>query len=101
MKRNILFLLLLLFCSAGYAQQLTQVNYSGGANFLFFAIATNQNVLIRISNEGQILEYGTEEQSLYNRNYYATKLRPFSGGVDYYGNEADSAFKGKIKSIGT
>lgn len=101
MKQSFLLLLLLPLFSNIHAQQLHQVNFSGSADFLYFAIATNQNVLIRISDDGKIVEYGTEEQSLYNKNSYASKLRPFSGRIDYYSNESDSAFKNKIKSIGT
>jgi hypothetical protein len=101
MKLNLLPAILLLLFSHTYSQQLTQVNFSGGTNFLYFAIATNQNVLVRISDEGKIVEYGTEEQSLYNRNYYAPKLRPFLGRIDYYGNESDTIFRGKIKNIGS
>jgi hypothetical protein len=90
----------LLFFSS-YSQQLSQVTYSGGTTFSWFSLSTNQNVLIRISDDGKILEYGIEEQSLYNKNYYAQKLQPYQGRIDYYSNESDSAFRGKIKSIGT
>jgi len=105
MRKNYLLLTLsaafsLLFFR-GYSQQLSQVTYAGGSTFTCFALTTNQNVLIRISDDGKILEYGIEEQSLYNKDYYAQKLQPYQGRIDYYSNESDSAFKGKIKSIGT
>ncbi len=101
MRRQILIAVLTLLFFNGYSQKLSQVTFSGGgATFSWFSLLTNQNILIRISDDGTILEYGTEEQSLYNRNYYAQKLLPYSGKVDYYGIEGDSASKGKIKSIG-
>jgi len=101
MKKNYLIIVLSFSFLGCYAQQLCQVTFSGGSGFSWFSLSTNQNVLIRISAEGKILEFGTEEQSLNNRNYFAPKLRPFEGRVDYYSNESDSAFRGKIKSIGT
>src|SRR6516164_11160879 len=75
-----------------YSQQLSQVTYSGGSTFSWFSLLTNENILIRISDDGKILEYGTEDQSLYNKDYYAQKLRPYQGRIDLYGNESDSAF---------
>ena len=102
MKKNCLILLafsILFF--RGYSQQLSQVTFSHESNFLWFSLLTNQNILIRISNDGKILEFGTEEHALYNKTYYAQKLQPYLGRVDYYEQRADSAFRGKIKSIGT
>src|SRR5262245_138990 len=101
MKKNYLLLVLLLLFFKGYTQQLRQVTFSSGSNFSWFTLSTNQNVLIRMADDGTILEFGSEEQSLYNRNYFAQKLRPFEGRVEYYPNNADLAFRGKIKSIGT
>ena len=100
MKRNYLITVCSLLFFSGYSQQLSQVTFSGGSGFSWFSLSTNQNVLIRISADGKLIEFGTEEQSLNNRNYFAPKLLPYTGRVDYYSNESDSAFKGKIKSIG-
>lgn len=101
MKKNYLITVLLLSFFGGHSQQLRQVTFSNGSGLSWFSLATNQNVLIRISPDGNILEFGTEEQSLNNRNYFAPKLRPYEGRVDYYPNNSDSAFRGKIRSIGT
>ncbi|HVX24765.1 MAG TPA: hypothetical protein VHB70_00380 [Parafilimonas sp.] len=84
-----------------YAQQLSQVTFSQASDFAWFSILTNQNILIRISDDGKILEYGTEEASLYNRNYFAPKLLPYQGVVLYYQHDPDSILNGKIKNIGT
>lgn len=92
-------LLLLLGCSI-YSQQLSQVSFSGGSRLSYISFITDQDVLIRISEEGKILEWGIEVQAQ-RYNYYAPKLQPYIGRVDYYGPEADSVFRGKIKSIGT
>lgn len=90
----------LLISLGSYAQELNQVTFAGGANFTHFAFLTDREVLIRISDDGRILDYGIEVMS--NRyNYYAPKLQPYLGRVDYYGPEADSVSRGKIKSIGT
>jgi hypothetical protein len=92
-----LFVLLLTFAS--YAQQLGQVSFSQGGALSHFAIVTDQGFLIRIAPDGKILEWGTEVMADWG-NYYAPSLQPFMGRVEYYGPEADSIFKGKVKSIG-
>ena len=86
---------------AAGAQQLAQVNFSGASHFSYFSFVTDRNILIRISDDGRILEFGTEEQSLRNSNYYSPNLQPYPGRVAFYGPESDSAARGKVKSIGS
>jgi hypothetical protein len=100
---KILFAILLIFGTTEvlFSQELSQVTLRGGKDFNHFGIVIDRNILLRISKEGKILEYGMEEQSLRNPNYYASTLQPYIGRVDHYGNETDSLIRGKIKSIGT
>lgn len=91
----------LLFSIWTYSQQLSQVTFSGGATLSYFTFITDQDVLIRISEDGKLMEWGTELRSERNNNYYAPRLQPFPGRVDYYGTEADTVIRGKVKSIGT
>jgi len=101
MKTNYLIIAFSLLFFSGYSQRLNQVAFSQGSGFLWFSLLTNQSVLIRISDDGKILESGMEERSRYNKDYFTEKLQPFLGKIDYYGKESDSAFTGKIKNIGT
>lgn len=91
---------LLIFATCAYSQELSQIAFSGGANLSSLTIRTDQDALIRISIEGKVIEWGIEVQSL-RYNYYAPKLQPYMGRVTYYGPEADSVTRGKVKSIGT
>lgn len=100
MRRFFLAIPLVLCTGAGFSQKLGQVTFSGASNLSYFSVLTDQGVLIRISGEGQLLEWGTELLS-YRADSYAPRLQPFQGRVDYYGPEADSAYQGKVKSIGT
>jgi hypothetical protein len=91
-----------LFLAAGtYSQELNQVTFSGGTKLSYLSLLTDRIVLIRISEDGKILEWGLEEQSFRNNNYYAPKLQPYLGRVEYYGPEADSVSRGKVKSVGS
>src|SRR4051794_39058707 len=101
MRKDYLIIVLSLLCFRSFSQQLKQVSFSQSFSLSWFTLSTNQNVLIRISDEGKILESGTEEHSLYNANYFAQKLIPYNGRIDYYTQGTDSTLNGKIRSIGT
>lgn len=94
-------LLFLFNVSNIYAQELAQVTISGGTQFSHFSLLTDREVLIRISDDGKILEWGIEIQSSRINDYYAPRLQPYPGRVEYYGPEADSVERGKVRSIGS
>lgn len=83
-----------------FSQKLSQLTFSGGTTLTYITFVTDQNILLRVTDDGKLLEWGTELLSE-RGNYYNPKLQPYLGRIEYYGPESDSAFKGKIKSIGT
>lgn len=99
MKKFFVPLFILVFSTCVYGQRLGQVSFLNGANLSYFSIQNDQGVLIRVSEDGKLLEWGSEVLSD-RGNYYAPKLQPFMGRVDYYSAESDSVFRGKVKSIG-
>ena len=99
MKKFFIFLTILLLTTGASSQTLSQVSFLDGSNLSFFTVQTWQDVLIRISVDGKALEWGTEILSE-RGSFYAPRLQPFMGRVDYYGPEADSVVRGKVKSIG-
>jgi hypothetical protein len=90
----------LLLATSAFSQQLSQVTFSSGADLSYISFRTNEDVLIRVTPEGKVIEWGIEWLSD-RYNYYAPKLQPYMGRIDYYGPESDSVFRGKVKSIGT
>jgi len=99
MSKFFVTLFILFFSIFSYCQKLSQISFLDGARLSFFSISTDQGVLIRLSEEGKLLEWGTEVLSERYR-YYASKLQPFDIRTEYYETD-DSAIKGKLKSIGT
>lgn len=83
------------------SQQLSQVTFSDASNLSYISIMIDQSVLIRLNTDGKILEWGSELQSMRSSAYYDPKLQPYLGRVEYWPAEADSAYRGKVKSIGT
>ena len=100
MKKFFVVILFLNYATGSFSQQLSQVSFLGGSNLSFFSVRTGQDVLIRISVDGNLLEWGTEVLSD-RGNFYAPKLQPFYARVEYFDAGSDSAYKGKVKSIGT
>ena len=83
-----------------YSQELTHVTFSGGAIFSSFSFRTDQEIIIRISDDGKVLEWGTDPGP--GRYYHdPRKLQAYLGRVEYFGQEYDSVSWGKVKSIGT
>lgn len=85
------------FCSA---QALSHVIFSNGTSFSSFYFLTDQQVVIKVSDQGKIIEWGNEVGL---GRYYEEpgKLQPYMGRVEYYGQQFDSSYRGKVKSIGT
>ncbi|MBS1512166.1 MAG: hypothetical protein JST86_15060 [Bacteroidetes bacterium] len=101
MKKILLLLAVSLLTTYNYAQSLSQVSLSGGGIALSsFSFTTDQQAIIRISPDGNIIDWGMALEPT-RIGYYQGKLQPFMGRVDYYGQEADEAYRGKVKSIGT
>jgi hypothetical protein len=100
MKPFTLLLSFLLITAVSLSQELSHVTFTGGTNFSFFTFRTDQNVLVRVTEDGKVLEWGTDPGP--GKFYYdPRRLQPYPGRVDYFGPEADSVFRGKVKSIGT
>lgn len=99
MKILIQSIILLLLTITVSSQQLSQVTFSGGSYLNSFSFRTDQDVLIRVTPDGNLIDWGMEVANRYN--YYAPSLQPFMGRIEYYGPESDSSFRGKVRSIGT
>ncbi len=98
---RIFLLLLFLFLSTGtYSQELSNVTFTGGTTLSSFSFRTDQDIIIRLSDDGKALEWGTDPGP---GRYYndPKKLQAYLGRVEYYGQEYDSVLRGKVKSIGT
>jgi hypothetical protein len=100
MKKIALLVSFLFFAAATYSQELTQVIFSGATTLSSFSFRTDQGIIIRISDDGKVQEWGTDPGP---GRYYndPKKLQAYLGRVEYFGQEYDSVFRGKIKSIGT
>ena len=97
-----LFALLFTFLSyySVCGQTIKFVQFFNGENLVCISYITDQKVIIKISIDGKILEWGYEQEP---GRYYSMPglLKPYMGRVEYYSNQSDSILNGKVRSIGT
>lgn len=100
MKKSIIIAFVFLITSKSFSQDLSEIKISNASTLSFFSFITDQKIVIRVSVDGKIIEWG----NLWDKGYYnyqPGKLVQYMGRVEYYGDEADSINKGKVKYIGT
>jgi len=99
MKRSLALLIPFLIYITGYSQTLKFVNFSGGSEFSSLSYITNQKIIIKVSQDGKVLEWGNEMEP--GRFYTEpARLQPYMGRVEYYQKQFDSMLNGKVKNIG-
>ncbi|MGZ8558765.1 MAG: hypothetical protein ACXWWC_10545, partial [Chitinophagaceae bacterium] len=74
MKKLFSAVLFLFIFICSYSQQLRQITFSGASTLSYFTFVIDQSLLIRISEDGKLLEWGTELMSERSSNYFAPKL---------------------------
>lgn len=99
MKKYVFLAAFVLFAFHVSSQVLTHVRFSAATTLSYFCFTADQQAIIKISPEGNVIEWGVEMQQG-QVGYYQGRLLPFMGRVEYYGPETDEAFRGKVKSIG-
>jgi hypothetical protein len=99
-KKIILNTCLWLILNQSTSQTLKFVYFSGSSSLQAFAFITDQKIIIKISPDGKVMEWGNEAEP---GRFYAQpgKLQPYMGRVEYFTKQFDSLLNGKVKSIGT
>ena len=83
MKRISVFLLSVLIYGVTGAQSLRYVIFAGGADLTSLSYITDQKIIIKISPDGRVLEYGNE---LEPGRFYSQpgRLQQYMGRVEFY-----------------
>src|SRR5678815_2522924 len=83
MKQIFIVIAFVLFSPSSFSQKLSQVSLAGG----YISILIDQNVLIRITPDGRLIDWGTELASQ-RTNSYDPKLQPYLGSCLLYTSDA-------------
>lgn len=100
MKKILLMIPVAFIITLACGQNITQVSLSNTSTTTNFYFLLDGNTLVNISQDGNIIEWGTAMQQG-RMAYYPGKLEPFIGKVEYYGSTSNDAFRGKPKYIGS
>ncbi len=99
MKRILLSLAILISTVNSFAQKIDLITLGGYGATANFYYETADKISIIFSKDGNIVEYGTQyDKATYG--YYPGKLLKYMGRVDFYSQNENEAFRGKVKYIG-
>lgn len=99
--KKLFFILLFTVSATCFAQKIDFIVLGGyGATQTFYySPGTSDKVVIALSKDGTISEYGTEYPKEFY-GYYPGKLQKYMGRVEYYSQTENESFRGKIRYIG-
>ncbi len=100
MIRSCLCAMLTCFVVTSFAQNLAQVTIDNTSNSAVISFLVDGNVLVNISKEGNIIDWGIEYKTPAT-GIYPGKLLKYMGREEYYGATDNEASRGKIKYIGS
>jgi hypothetical protein len=97
-----IFILIAFFCLShvGSAQRIHKIILSDKGATTTTCFLLNENVVIYLSQEGEIKEWGVDLYSDRPADYVNRKITPYGGRVEYYTEKDNEAFRGKLKYIG-
>lgn len=100
MKKVLFIAVIMLMAITAFSQKLTQVIISNYNSSVTLTFLVDETVLVNITTDGKIIEWGTESifwRGMYN---YPPKLDKYMGREEYYPATDSTSPRGKIKYIG-
>ena len=99
MKKIIFTIAAALILQIGFGQNISQITLIGTGQVDVFVFGLDQNIQVYLTKEGNISKWGFDRYIGYQENYNGD-LDPFVGRTEYYSQNDDEAFRGKVKYIG-
>lgn len=99
MKKIIAFLFALLIIQYADAQRLSRIVFAKTGQLEAIEYELPENVILKLSKDGQIMSWGVNRYAG-REDIIREQLDPYVGRVEYFDNNANEAFRGKIRSIG-
>ena len=99
-KAALLFIAVFIFVT-GFAQNLSKITITGNGTIDAIGFALGENVIVNIGKDGNIGKWGYDRFQARGQENYQEILDTYVGRVEYYGQTADEAYRGKVKNIGS
>jgi hypothetical protein len=97
MKKVFLLLTLVVSFAGTFAQGISKITITGNGNLDAISFVIDQNVKVYITRDGNISKWGYDRFEARGQENYPDVLDAYVGRVDYYGQDVDVAFRGKIR----
>jgi hypothetical protein len=81
-----------------FAQKITKINITSAGTTESFTIGLDENVILNVSPDGNLLNYGVDYFSEKIANY--SRLENYNGRIEMYTATDDKSYQGKLKYIG-
>ena len=101
MKKFVLILVVVISFAGTFAQGISKITIDGNGSLEAISFVFEQNVKVYITRDGNISKWGYDRFEARGQENYPDVLDAYVGRVDYYGQDVDVAFRGKIRSIGS
>jgi hypothetical protein len=98
MKHTSILILLVTIGISSFAQKITKINISNTGTTESFTIGLDENVILIVSPDGNLSNYGVDYFSEKVANY--SRLENYNGRIEMYATTDDKAYQGKLKYIG-
>ncbi len=89
----------MLFAAAS-GQRIARITMSQGGTLDMISFEIEANVIVNVTESGNIINWGTDIYVDGRVENFAGKLGEFPGKVEYYSANDNEAFRGKVKYIG-
>jgi hypothetical protein len=80
------------------AQKIAKINITNAGTTESFTIGLDENVILNVSPDGNLINYGVDYFSEKVANY--SRLENYNGRIEMYVASDDKAYQGKLKYIG-
>ncbi len=100
MKKLLSAIIAFLFFTNAFSQNISKITITGTGSINAFTFGLDDYVKLNITKDGNISTWGYDRFEARGEENYNEKLDPYVGRVEYYSQDADAAFRGKIKFIG-
>ena len=84
MKKLFLFLVIIIISVNLFSQRLNKITISGNGTSNVYSFLLNENVILNISQDGAITEWGVDKYAGRPIDYIQRKLEAYGGRVEYY-----------------
>ena len=100
MKKILMAIAIVLCIAPCFAQSISKITIGDNGTIETIAFEIEPNVMLNIKEDGTLLNWGEDIYKESGVENWAGKLKDYMGRIEYYSQNDNEAFRGKVKYIG-